>query len=204
MNQSLTLYTNPQSRGRIVRWMMEEVQQPYETVMVQYGPSMKSEDYLTMNPMGKVPTLKHGDTIVTECAAICAYMADAFPEAGLAPDAKDRGAYYRWLFFSAGPLEHAVTNKTLGVKLQGQQEAMVGYGNLVLVQNALEQALQKSPYIAGEKFTATDVYVGSHVFWGLLNNGLERRSAFVEYSERVSTREAAQRANELDGPTGYE
>src|SRR3982750_1979055 len=113
---TLTFYTNPMSRGRIIRWMLEEVGQPYETVVLDYASTMKGADYLAINPMGKVPAIKHGDTVVTEAAAICAYLADAFPEAGLAPPPADRlrGPYYRWLFFVAGPLEAAWTNKVLG------------------------------------------------------------------------------------------
>jgi glutathione S-transferase len=111
----LTLYTNPMSRGRIARWMVEEVGQPYDTVLLEYGGSMKGADYLAINPMGKVPAIRHGETIVTEGAAICAYLADAFPEAGLAPPPAERGAYYRWLFFGAGPLEQAVNAQALGL-----------------------------------------------------------------------------------------
>src|SRR6056297_852735 len=114
MTDSLVLYTNPMSRGRISRWMLEEVGEPYETEIVFYGDAMQSAGYRAINPMAKVPALKHGDTVVTEAAAICAYLADVFPAAGLAPPADKRGAYYRWLFFGAGPLEAAVTNRALG------------------------------------------------------------------------------------------
>ena len=100
MSGELVLYTHPMSRGRIVRWMLEEVGQPYRTELVDYGTSMKAAEYLAVNPMGKVPTLRHGNTVVTECAAICAYLADAFPAADLAPPPASpmRGPYYRWLF----------------------------------------------------------------------------------------------------------
>ena len=201
MNQSLTLYTNPQSRGRIARWMLEELNTTYDTVVVAYGSSMKGPEYLAINPMGKVPAVKHGDVVVTECAAICAYLADAFPEAGLAPNLGDRGSYYRWLFFAAGPVEHAITNKTLKVEINAKQEAMVGYGNVSRVQDTLEQALQHSPYIAGEKFTAADVYVGSHVYWALKFGSLESKLVFTDYATRLGAREANLRAAKLDGPT---
>ena len=95
---TLTFYTNPMSRGQIARWMIEETGAEYEQVIVEYGPEMKSPEYLAINPMGKVPAIKHGDQIVTECAAICAYLADAFPAANLAPLAQHKAAYYRWLF----------------------------------------------------------------------------------------------------------
>src|ERR1044072_7174138 len=102
----LVFYTNPMSRGRIIRWLLEEVGQPYRTELIDYGTTGKSPEYLAINPMGKVPTIVHGDTVITECGAICAYLADAFPEAGLAPQpgSKLRGPYYRWLFFGAGPI----------------------------------------------------------------------------------------------------
>jgi glutathione S-transferase len=92
MADELVFYTNPQSRGRIVRWMLEEVGVPYRAELVAFGPPMKGPDYLAVNPLGKVPALEHGGTIVTETAAICAYLADAFPEAGLAPPLGERGA----------------------------------------------------------------------------------------------------------------
>src|ERR1700743_3698059 len=101
MADELVFYTNPQSRGRIVRWMLEEIGQPYKTEIVDYASTMKGADYLDIHPMGKVPALRHGDAVVTETAAICAYLADAFPQAGLAPPSGDRrrAPYYRWLFF---------------------------------------------------------------------------------------------------------
>ena len=116
MSEELVFYTNPMSRGRIIRWMLEEVGQPYRTEIIEYGPQMKSPPYTDINPMGKVPAIRHGDAVVTECAAICAYLADAFPQAGLAPapGSRDRAPYYRWLFFSAGPAEAAIINNVLG------------------------------------------------------------------------------------------
>ena len=97
MADELVFYTNPMSRGRIVRWMLEEVGVPYRTEILDYGTTMKQPDYLAINPMGKVPSLRHSAVVVTECAAICAYLADAFPGAQLAPPPRVRGAYYRWL-----------------------------------------------------------------------------------------------------------
>src|SRR5665213_2068414 len=112
MADELVLYTNPMSRGRIARWMLEEIDQPYRTELLDYATTMKAPAYLAINPMGKVPAIRHGDTVVTEGAAICAYLADAFPQAGLAPPQGDRlrGPYYRWLFFTAGPVEAAISN----------------------------------------------------------------------------------------------
>ena len=196
----LTLYTNPMSRGRIARWMMEEVGEPYETVLLEYGTSMKAPDFLAINPMGKVPAIKHGDVVVTEGAAICAYMADAFPHRNLAPAPGDprRGTYYRWLFFAAGPLEGAVTGKALGLLAPVEKKAMAGYGTYEDVINALETAVADGPYICGDQFTAADVYVGSQIGWGLQFGTIEKRPAFEAYSARLRGREAALRASQLD------
>ncbi|MDJ0947299.1 MAG: glutathione S-transferase family protein [Alphaproteobacteria bacterium] len=198
MTKELVFYTNPMSRGRIVRWMLEEIGAPYRTEFLDYGTTMKSADYLAINPMGKVPAIRHGDVVVTECPAICAYLADAFPEAGLAPPMDARGAYYRWLFFAAGPLEAAVTNRFLGVELSPEMEGKVGYGDFGAVMDTLEQAVPSDGYIAGDRFSAADVYVGSHVGWGMQMDAIETRPGFAEYWARLSAREACQRANELD------
>ena len=151
MSAEIVFYTNPMSRGRIVRWVLEELAVPYRTEIVEYGPPMKSAEYLAVNPMGKVPAIRHGPTIVTEAPAICAYLADAFPEAGLAPPSGERGAYYRWLFFAAGPLEAAVTNRNFGLAPPEDKEAMVGYGNFGLTMDTLEKAVAGGGYVAGEK-----------------------------------------------------
>lgn len=194
----LTLYTNPMSRGRIARWMLEEVGTPYEAVYLDYGPAMKGPEYRAINPMGKVPALRHGDVVVTECAAICAYLADAFPEAGLAPPAGERAAYYRWMFFGAGPLEAAVTNKALGVVPPEERRGMVGYGSLEDVVAALERGVSESAYLAGEVFSAADVYVGSQIGWGMQFGTIERRPALEAYWERLRHRDALGRAKAQD------
>ena len=196
----LILYTNPMSRGRIARWMLEEVGQPYETVILDYGTTMKGADYLAVNPMGKVPAIKHGDTVVTEAAAICAYLADAFPEANLAPPhgSRLRGPYYRWLFFAAGPVEAAVTGKSLGLLAPADKQAMVGYGSYEAVVDALETAVRPGPYICGEQFTAADLYVGAQLAWGMMFGTIEKRPVFEDYCGRLQTRPAAVRANQLD------
>jgi glutathione S-transferase len=200
MADELVLYTNPQSRGRIARWMLEEVGQPYKVEVLDYKSTMKGPDYLAINPMGKVPALRHGDAVVTESAAICAYLADAFPQAGLAPPAtsKERAPYYRWLFFCAGPLEAATSNKALGFVVPPERERMIGYGTYGTALNALEAAVAKSEYLAGDKFSAADVYVGSHIGFGMMFGSIERRPAFEQYWNRVSSRPACKRANELD------
>src|ERR1700728_1312247 len=155
MAEELIFYTNPRSRGRIVRWMLEEIGQPYRTEVVDYGTTMKTPAYLAINPMGKVPALRHGDAVVTEAAAICAYLADAFPQARLAPPPGDRlrAPYYRWMFFAAGPVESAVTNKTFGFDVPAEREPSIGYGNFGKVMNVLEQAVSQSSYLLRDSFT---------------------------------------------------
>ncbi|MES2020753.1 MAG: glutathione S-transferase family protein [Pseudomonadota bacterium] len=194
----LTFYTNPMSRGRIARWMLEEVGVPYETVLLDYATTMKQEPYLSVNPMGKVPAIVHHGHVVTECAAICAYLADAFPEAGLAPPTSARADYYRWLFFAAGPLEHAITNRSLGVTPTDSQQRMAGYGSYDRAVDTLEKAVSAHRYFAGDTFTAADVYAGSQVAWGVQFGSLPKRAAFEDYLARVQERPAYQRANEID------
>jgi len=200
MSDELVFYTNPMSRGRIVRWMLEEVGRPYRTELVPFGPAMKSPEYRAINPMGKVPAIRHREVVVTECAAVCAYLADAFPDSGLAPapGAKERGPYYRWMFFAAGPLEAAVTNKSLAVEVPAERRGMVGYGSFSDVMDALEAAVSATDYVAGDRFTAADVYVGAHVGWGLEFGSIEKRPAFERYWKRIGARPAAARAKEMD------
>lgn len=201
MTDDLVFYTNPMSRGRIARWMLEEVGCRYRTELLEYGTTMKAPEYLSLNPMGKVPTLLHGDTVITECAAICAYLADAFPEAGLAPEPGDRrrGPYYRWLFFGAGPLEAAVTNRSFGFELpDDRSRGMAGYGSLELVVSTLETVLSGRDYLVNGRFSAADVYLGSHIGWGMEFGTIERRPAFERYWERLRDRPALIRAKEID------
>ncbi len=198
MADDLTLYTNPMSRGRIARWMLEEVGRPYDAEILGYGEGMKSAAYLAVNPMGKVPAIKHGDRVVTEGAAICAYLADAFPDAGLAPPTDERAAYYRWLFYAAGPVEQAVTNKSLGFNVPAEQSAMAGYGSFDAVMDVIEHAVTQSDYIAGDRFTAADVYFGSQIGWGLQFGSIETRPAFEAYWAKLRSRPAYLRASEID------
>ncbi|MBD0276115.1 MAG: glutathione S-transferase N-terminal domain-containing protein, partial [Acetobacteraceae bacterium] len=152
------------------------------------------------NPMGKVPAIRHGDTVVTETAAICAYLADAFPQTGLAPPPGDRlrGPYYRWLFFAAGPLEAAVTNKAFGLAVPEGREGMAGYGSFAAVMDTLEGVLSRGGYLVGDRFTAADLYLGSHVGWGMEFGTIERRPAFERYWQRLGARPAALRAKGID------
>ena len=198
MAEEITFYTNPMSRGRTARWMLEETGIAYRTEYLDFGTSMKSPAYLAINPMGKVPAVRHGETVVTECAAICAYLAETFAERALAPTAAERAAYYRWMFFAAGPLEMGVTNHALGFDTPPDRVRMAGCGRYEDVIDALEYAVTQTPYIAGDRFTAADVYVGAHVGWGMRFGSIERRPAFEDYWSRLAGREALRRASALD------
>jgi glutathione S-transferase len=195
---SLTFYTHPMSRGQIVRWMLEEVGEPYEQVLLDYGTTMKAPEYLAINPMGKVPAIKHGDKVVTECAAICAYLADAFPAAGLAPDPADRADYYRWLFFGAGPLEQAIVNTSMGFVVPPEKAMMAGYGNFEAAMDGLESAVAGKIFVAGNRFSAADVYVGSQIGWGLAFGTIEKRPAFEAYFAGLRERPAYVNAKAID------
>ena len=177
--------------------MLEEISASYRTHVIEYGRAMKSREYLAINPMGKVPTLTHGEEVITECAAICAYLADVYPEAGLNAPAS-RSAYFRWLFFAAGPLEASIMDRELGADVAPDKETMVGYGNYARVLDVLESAVSGQPFIAGDTFSAADVYVGSHIDWGLSFGTIEKRPAFEAYRGGLVVRPAFLRAKELD------
>ena len=195
----LRFYTNPMSRGRTVRWMLEEVGEPYETEILDYGTTMKAEPYLSVNPMGKVPAIRHDGKVVTEVAAICCYLADAFPQAGLAPDPADRADYYRWLFFVAGPVEAAISNRAVGWEPAPDKQRMFGFGTYDLAIGTLEKALGGRGYVAGERFTAADVFIGSMVSVMLEFGMVDQRPAFTDYAARATDRPAYRRAKEIDG-----
>lgn len=200
MPSDLIFYTNPMSRGQIARWMLEEVGAPYETVILAYGDDgMKAADYRAINPMGKVPAIVHNGRTVTECAAICAYLADAFPDANLAPPPAERHAYYRWLFFAAGPVEAAVTNKAMGFTLPEGRERTAGYGTFEDTVAALETAVAGDGWICGDQFTAADVYVGSQIDWGLSFKSIPSSHTLEAYAARLRKRPAYQRQKEIDG-----
>lgn len=195
---ALTFFTNPQSRGRIVRWMLEEVGEPYETVILPYGEAMKSPEFLALNPMGKVPTIRHDGTAVSESAAICAYLADVFPAAGLAPPPAERGAYYRAMFFAAGPLEAAITARTLKLEPPAERAQSVGFGSFDATVAGLEALVAQHDFIAGPKFSAADVYLGSQVIFALMFDGLPKTPTLEAYLARIAGRDALRRANEID------
>ena len=195
----LTFYTHPMSRGQTVRWMLEEVGEPYQTELLDYGTTMKAEPYLSINPMGKVPTIKHGDKVVTEVAAICCYLADAFPQAGLAPPPADRAEYYRWIFFTSGPIEAAFSNKAAGWEPTPERQRMFGYGNYETAIRNLEACLASRPYISSGRFTAADLFVGANVNFMLQFKLLDPTPVFTEYAARITDRDAFRRARDIDG-----
>ena len=195
----LTFYTNPQSRGQIIRWMLEEVGQPYETVLLDYATTLKSREYLAINPMGKIPAIRHNGKVVTEVAAICSYLADAFPDAGLAPPPQDRADYYRFIFFASGPIEAAFSNKAAGWEPTPERQRMFGYGNYDLAIGNLEKALTGKEYLAADHFTAADLFVGANVNFMLQFNLLEPKPVFTDYAARMTDRDAYRRAREIDG-----
>ncbi|HMJ12642.1 MAG TPA: glutathione S-transferase family protein [Polyangiaceae bacterium] len=194
MNDDLIFYHNPMSRGRIAHWMLEEVGTPYEMKLVNFEKrEHKAPEFLAINPMGKLPAIVHRGTVVTEAAAICTYLADAFPEARLAPAVNDpvRGTYLRWLFFGAGCIEPALVDRMLD--RAAAPPSSLGYGSYADVLDALEKAVTPGPFILGERFSAADVYVGSQIGWGLMVKSLEPRPAFLAYVDRWNQRPAFQR-----------
>jgi len=195
---TIHFYTNPMSRGQIVRWMLEEVGEHYEQHIVDYA-VMHDEEYRRINPMMKVPAIVHDGKIVTECAAIIAYLADVFPAAGLGPRAEEKADYHRWLFFAAGPVEHAVTNTAMGLVPPPEKSGMIGYGSFDQVVDVLEKLFDKRDYACGDRFTACDVYLGSQIMWGTSFKTLPERPSFLAYADRLGKRDAYSRAKEIDG-----
>ena len=198
MSGTVQFYTNPMSRGQIARWMLHEADAPYEQHILGYAGEMKSPAYLAINPMGKVPAIVHDGHVVTECAAICAYLAEAFPAAGLAPTPDERADYYRWLFFAAGPVEAAVSNKAAGFEPSPERERMFGYGSYDRTLAALDGALAGRDHICGARFTAADVYVGAQVIWVLAFGTIAATPNFTAYAARLAQRPAYLAAKAVD------
>lgn len=195
MSEDLVFYYNPQSRGQIVHWMLEEVGATYRVELLRFDKGEhKAAAYTAINPMGKVPAIVHGGTVITECGAICAYLADAFPAAGLAPPTDQRGAYYRWMFFGSGCLEPALVDRML--ERPAGKSLQMGYGSYADTLATLEAALTPGPYLTGEAFSAADVFVGAEIGWGLATKALEPRPAFLAYAKRCADRPAYRRFTE--------
>lgn len=192
----LTLYTHPMSRGRMARWMLEEIGERYGVEYLDYATTMKAPAYLALNPMGKVPTLVHDGHVVTEVAAILTYLAETFPRAGLL--GTDRAAFLRWMFFGAGPLEYAIVNRALKVDIRPEQSGFVGYGSYDRMIDTLHDALAKRDFLAGDSFGAVDLYVGSQIGYGLQFGTITPRPAFTAYWDRMKDRPARLRATALD------
>jgi glutathione S-transferase len=195
MSDEIILYTNPMSRGRIAHWMIEEVGAPYRVELLDFTKRQhKTPEYLAINPMGKVPTIVHRGTVVSEVGAICAYLADAFPAAGLAPALSDpaRGTYLRWLFFAGICIEPALIDRMLARELP-ERPSTLGYGTYADTMDALEKALTPGPNILGEAFSAADLYVSSEISWGFMTKSLEPRRVFSDYVQRHAERPAFKR-----------
>lgn len=197
MADEIVFYTNPQSRGAITHWMLEEIGCPYRIEVLKFASTMKTPEYLALNPMGKVPTITHGNTVVTETGAILCYLADAFPDAKLAPPLGQRGAYYRWLFFVAGCGEPAMTGKAAGwnpdtVELQ----ARFGYGSYERTIETVARTVEGRRFIAADHFTAADLYMAAFLNWGMMLGMIDKRPVFDTYVRPHIDRPAAKRAME--------
>ncbi|MGC1269050.1 MAG: glutathione S-transferase family protein [Croceibacterium sp.] len=198
---AFTFYYNPMSRAQIARWALHEVAADYDPVLVEYGPD-KPAGFLQANPMGKIPTLVHHhgghDHVVTECAAICHYLALTHPQAGLLPGEHEQADYFRWLFFAAGPVEQAVTCNAMGWVPTEQQQATVGFGSFDRTMDTLDRWLGTHDYVCGGRFTMADVYLRSSVDWGLTFGSIPARDSFAAYAERLRARPAYKAAKEID------
>ncbi|MEO1046303.1 MAG: glutathione S-transferase family protein [Pseudomonadota bacterium] len=199
----LDFYTNPMSRGQIVRWALHEAGAEYRQHLLSYDAdaedSMKGDAYLAINPMGKVPAIAEDGKVVTECAAICAWLADRFPDSGLAPQNDyERAEYYRWMFYAAGPVEAAVTNNAMGFAPNEEQQRMAGYGSFATVMDVLDNLLSERDFVCGERFTMADVYLGSQIVWGMQFGSMDKRDSFAPYAERMEARKAYRAAKAID------
>lgn len=186
-----TFYTVAMSRGQIARWALHEAGANYDQVVFDWA--TRPDSFKQINPMNKVPTLVHHhgdhDHVVTEAAAICHYLAETHPDAGLLPDAHEKASYFRWLFFAAGPLEQAVVAKAMDWEVPEERRGMAGFGSLDLTLDACADWLENNDYAAGSRFTMADVYFGSQFIWGLRFGSIPERPGFKAYVERLSTRE---------------
>lgn len=197
---TFVFFTNPMSRGQIVRWALHEAEADYETELVDWQD--KSTRFVTANPMGKVPTLVHrlggSELVVTEAAAICHYLAETHPDTGLLPEPHEKADYFRWLFFAAGPVEQAVTARSMGWEIPEGRAGMAGFGSYERTIEALDGWLGEHNYVCGKRFTMADVYVGSQVDWGLTFGSIPARPAFAAYAARLRDRPAYRAAKAID------
>ncbi len=195
----MQLYWAPRSRSFRMLWLLEEIGQPYQRVQVDIRNGGQSDPaFLKINPMGKVPALVDGDAVVAESGAIAAYLADRFPEAGLAPPIGDpaRGAYLKWLFFSGNCVEGAFIEKFGKLQLPSSS---AGWGSFARVVDVLEEAVRPGPWLLGDRFSAADVMIGADLHFGIEAFKLiEPRPAFDAYLARCTARPAFRRAQEID------
>lgn len=196
----LLLYHASPSRSSVVLWMLEELGEPYDIHLLKLnaGDNLKP-DYLAVNPMGKVPALSHNGTIITEVAAICTYLADAFPAKNLAVPVgtPQRGVYLKWLFFGPGCLEPAVIDRAAPRK-EPPRRAMLGYGDFDTTMDVIAKAVEKGPWLMGDQFTAADVVIGANIRWATIFKLIPERKEFIDYAARIAARPAAQRADAKD------
>jgi glutathione S-transferase len=196
----LTLYHAAPSRSSVVLWMLEELGEPYDIHLLSLArEENRKPDYLAINPMGKVPALRHGDAVITELAAICTYLADEFPGARLNVPigTPRRGAYLKWLFFGPGCLEPAVIDRAAPRK-EAPRRAMLGYGDFDTTMDVIAAAVAQGPWLMGEQFTAADVVIGANIRWGMMFKMVPERQTFLDYAARIAARPAAQRAEAKD------
>ena len=194
----MQLYWSPRSRSFTALWLMEETGKPYERVLTDIATgAQKKPDYLAINPMGKVPALKDGDVTLAEAAAICAYVAERYPDAGLAPPIGDplRAKYLQWLFFAPGCIEPAMVQVATKIEMN---PVAAGWGDAQRVFDVLDAALEKGPWILGETFSAADIAIGSGLNFAVrLFKMIPARPSFDRYIDACAARPAFQRATAL-------
>lgn len=201
-DRKLTFYHAVPSRSSTVHWMLHELGIEFDVKMLDLRKGEgQTAEYLAINPLGKVPTIVHGDTVVTEAAAICCYLADAYPEAGLAPAADDpiRGEYLRWLFFSPSTIEPAFIDRVR--QYEAEDCSQNSYRNWETLMPILLDVVGKAdPWVLGQKFTTVDVVLGATIRFGCMFGILPKDPVFDAYIARIDARPAYQRAQELDAP----
>lgn len=193
--EKIVLYTHPQSRGRNVVWMLEECGAEYETVLMNFGEDLHSPAYLAVNPMGKLPALKYGDTVITEASAIITFLADLFPQAKLAPAQVDgqRGEYYRWLFYTASSVEAALMEVAFQLPIQPSMRKSLGYGSMEQVIATLDGQLSKQSYLLGEHFQGCDLLLAGLLMFAIRSGALSPTPAMQAYLARITERAAYQK-----------
>ena len=194
----MQLYWSPRSRSFAALWLMEEAGKPYERVLTDISTgAQRRAEYLAINPMGKVPALKDGEATIAESAAICAYVAERYPDARLAPPLGDplRAKYLQWLFFSPGCIEPALIQIFTKIEVPTSTAA---WGSATQVFDVLDAALGKGPWILGEEFSAADIVVGSGLNFAVrLFKMVPSRPSFDAYIARCVARPAFQRAEKI-------